>query len=95
MKIDVDKLVSPRFLDIVDMPTDGGNVGTLRTELCKAVSQSRGNPDRIENLKEILQYSYARLVQITKADEEEAEARAKKQAEANVDSADNNTDDKE
>ena len=72
---------SPRFLDIVDMPSDPNNsTGRLRNELVMQVAAARGHPEKVALLRDILAYTHKRIGQITKADEEEQKTRVEKRA---------------
>lgn len=73
-------------LDIVDMPKDPtGSLGTLRRELCKRFNYCRLYPAKMAVLKEVLKYTYNRIVQWEKA---EAARKAAEAAKAQAPKAD-------
>lgn len=56
-------------LDIIDMPRDTTRcLGTLRRELCKVFNYCRNYPLKMKVLKEVLKYTYNRIVVWEKAE---------------------------
>lgn len=77
------KLIAPRRMDIVDMPSDHFNVtGKLRNELCKQVNYCREYPAKMEVLAEVLMYTLERMVQIQELDAAEKKAKSERLAKA-------------
>lgn len=68
----------PARLDIVDMPRDTTRaLGGLRQALCASFNYCRKYPLKMEVLKQVLKYTYSRIVAWEKEYEQEQEAAMK------------------